>query len=248
MDTGTGMAGMNRLAWCDGASSCESGNRAAAMLRPAPGRRSRGGVPGGALALLLALAVLALAIPSKAQAVRAPVALLGDAPALAVPAFDPALDNPFGWLRDVESRAVALGPPCRPCAGRGRPRGRRDRLPDPRRGLPDGAPRRRPHLAQRGRRVPGQRRVRAPGLAACPGGSPEPATAGRDSRRPAERALNGGLRAPPVAVPQHPQAGSSCVSRFFDAADWLEIGRCGARIKAPATGPRGCSIADGGTP
>ena len=31
-------------------------------------RRSRGGAPGGALALLLALAVLALAVPSKAQA------------------------------------------------------------------------------------------------------------------------------------------------------------------------------------
>ena len=62
------MNGMNRLAWCDGASRCESGNRAAAMLRPAPGRRSRGGAPGGALALLLALAVLALAVPSKAQA------------------------------------------------------------------------------------------------------------------------------------------------------------------------------------
>ena len=39
-----------------------------AMLRPAPGRRSRGAAPGGALALLLALAVLALAVPSKAQA------------------------------------------------------------------------------------------------------------------------------------------------------------------------------------
>ena len=63
------MTGMNRLAWCDGASRCESGNRAAAMLRPAPGRRSRGGAPGGALALLLlALAVLALAVPWKAQA------------------------------------------------------------------------------------------------------------------------------------------------------------------------------------
>ena len=68
MDMETGMNGMNRLAWCDGASRCESGNRAAAMLRPAPGRRSRGGAPGGALALLLALAVLALAVPWKAQA------------------------------------------------------------------------------------------------------------------------------------------------------------------------------------
>ena len=36
--------------------------------RPCSGRRSRGAAPGGALALLLALAVLALAVPSKAQA------------------------------------------------------------------------------------------------------------------------------------------------------------------------------------
>ena len=41
----------------------------------------------------------------------APVVLLGDAPALAVPAFDPALDNPVGWVRHVERRALALGPP-----------------------------------------------------------------------------------------------------------------------------------------
>ena len=45
-----------------------------------------------------------------AVSVRSPIVLLGDAPALAVPAFDPALDNPVGWVRDVEPRVVALGP------------------------------------------------------------------------------------------------------------------------------------------
>ena len=47
----------------------------------------------------------------QAAGVRCPVVLLGDAPALAVPAFDPVLDNPVGWVRDVESRVAALGPP-----------------------------------------------------------------------------------------------------------------------------------------
>ena len=47
----------------------------------------------------------------QAASVRSPVVLLGDAPALAVPAFDPALDNPVGWVRDVEPRVAALGPP-----------------------------------------------------------------------------------------------------------------------------------------
>ena len=46
-----------------------------------------------------------------AAGVRSPVVLLDDAAALAVPAFDPALDNPVGWVRDVEPRAAALGPP-----------------------------------------------------------------------------------------------------------------------------------------
>ena len=57
---------------------------------------------------------VALADSAEAAAgVRSPVVLLGDAPALAVPAFDPALDNPAGWVRDVEPRAAALGPPAR---------------------------------------------------------------------------------------------------------------------------------------
>ena len=39
-----------------------------------------------------------------------PAAVLCEAPALAVPAFDPALDNPLGWVREVEPRVAALGP------------------------------------------------------------------------------------------------------------------------------------------
>ena len=46
-----------------------------------------------------------------AAGIRSPAAFLDHAPALAVPAFDPALDNPVGWVRDVEPRAAALGPP-----------------------------------------------------------------------------------------------------------------------------------------
>ena len=40
----------------------------------------------------------------------APVVLLGEAPWLAVPAVDPAADNPMGWVREVEPRVAALGP------------------------------------------------------------------------------------------------------------------------------------------
>ena len=40
----------------------------------------------------------------------APVVVLGDFPALSVPAFDPAVHNPVGWVRNVEPRAAALGP------------------------------------------------------------------------------------------------------------------------------------------
>ena len=58
------MIGTDRSPSIAGASSYESGNRAAALLRRS---RAVGGVPGGALALL-AFAILALAVPSKAQA------------------------------------------------------------------------------------------------------------------------------------------------------------------------------------
>ena len=47
---------------------------------------------------------------AEAAGVAAPVVVLGEAPSLAVPAFDAALDNPIGWVRDVEPGAVALGP------------------------------------------------------------------------------------------------------------------------------------------
>ena len=50
---------------------------------------------------------------AAAAGVRAPRALLSRAPALAVPAFDPALNNPVGWVRHVENRAVSLGPHAR---------------------------------------------------------------------------------------------------------------------------------------
>ena len=47
---------------------------------------------------------------AQAAGVRSPCVLLSDAPALAVPAFDPAMHNPVGWVRDVEPRVLALGP------------------------------------------------------------------------------------------------------------------------------------------
>lgn len=37
--------------------------------------------------------------------------MLSGHPALGVPAFDPALDNPVGWVREVDGPAVALGSP-----------------------------------------------------------------------------------------------------------------------------------------
>ena len=48
---------------------------------------------------------------AQAAGAAAPVALVSAEPALAVPAFDPALDNPVGWVREVEASAAALGPP-----------------------------------------------------------------------------------------------------------------------------------------
>ena len=48
---------------------------------------------------------------ADAARASAPVARLNANPALGVPAFDPALDNPVGWVREVDARAVALGPP-----------------------------------------------------------------------------------------------------------------------------------------
>ena len=48
--------------------------------------------------------------PAKVAGVRAPVVVLSRAPVLSVPAFDPALCNPVGWVREVERRVAALGP------------------------------------------------------------------------------------------------------------------------------------------
>ena len=47
---------------------------------------------------------------ADAAGVAAPTVVLAEAPALAVPAFDPALHNPVGWVREVEPRVAALGP------------------------------------------------------------------------------------------------------------------------------------------
>ena len=50
--------------------------------------------------------------PDEAAGIEAPTVILSEAPALAVPAFDPAVYNPVGWVREVEHRAAALGPTC----------------------------------------------------------------------------------------------------------------------------------------
>ena len=47
----------------------------------------------------------------EAPGIEAPAVVLCETPALAVPALDPALDNPVGWVREVEHRVTALGPP-----------------------------------------------------------------------------------------------------------------------------------------
>ena len=49
--------------------------------------------------------------PAQAAGIEAPAVILCEAPALAVPALDLALDNPIGWVREVEPRIAALGPP-----------------------------------------------------------------------------------------------------------------------------------------
>ena len=49
--------------------------------------------------------------PAQATGIDTPAAVLAAVPALSVPAFDPAVHNPVGWVREVEPRAAALGPP-----------------------------------------------------------------------------------------------------------------------------------------
>ena len=51
--------------------------------------------------------------PAEASGAGAPAVVVCEAPALAAPAFDPALDNPIGWVREVEPRVAALGSPDR---------------------------------------------------------------------------------------------------------------------------------------
>ena len=48
---------------------------------------------------------------AEAAGIGVPAVILGWAPALSVPAFDPAVHNPAGWVREVEPSAVTLGPP-----------------------------------------------------------------------------------------------------------------------------------------
>ena len=58
------------------------------------------------------IAAAGIAAPGIATAgIEAPAVILCEAPALAAPAFDPALDNPIGWVREVEPRVAVLGPP-----------------------------------------------------------------------------------------------------------------------------------------
>ena len=67
--------------------------------------------------------------PDEVAGIEAPTVILSEARALAVPAFDPAIYNPVGWVREVEHRAAALGPahllpsgaqPCRTVAAEDR--------------------------------------------------------------------------------------------------------------------------------
>ena len=48
--------------------------------------------------------------PVETAGIEAPVVVLSEARGLATPAFDPAVDNPIGWVRDVEYHVAALGP------------------------------------------------------------------------------------------------------------------------------------------
>ncbi len=48
---------------------------------------------------------------TEAAGIGVPAVVLGRVPALSVPAFDPAVHNPVGWVREVEQRSVSLGPP-----------------------------------------------------------------------------------------------------------------------------------------
>ena len=48
--------------------------------------------------------------PDLVEGIATPAVVLAEHPRLSVPAFDPQVHNPIGWVRNVERRAVALGP------------------------------------------------------------------------------------------------------------------------------------------
>ena len=48
--------------------------------------------------------------PDLVEGIATPAVVLAEHPRLSVPAFDPQIHNPIGWVRNVERRAVALGP------------------------------------------------------------------------------------------------------------------------------------------
>ena len=102
-------------------------------LAPPPGRRqaeaTRIAAAGPRSAAVFAAAdrggegvpreVLAVLADTRADAARTglPAAVLAERPALAVPAFDPAVYNPVGWRRTVDNRVAALGRRHRPPPG-----------------------------------------------------------------------------------------------------------------------------------
>ena len=88
-----------------GAEIATLGGRARAVFSASS--RVAHGLAGGHVDVVLA--------DTRSEAVTAagsgvPVVVLAEVPAFAVPAFDPAVHNPIGWVRAVEPRVAALGP------------------------------------------------------------------------------------------------------------------------------------------
>ena len=54
--------------------------------------------------------VVLLDSDQEIEGVNAPKVILSENPRIAIPALDPRVHNPIGWLRDVENRILALGP------------------------------------------------------------------------------------------------------------------------------------------
>ena len=87
------------------------GERARAVF--AASSRVAHGLQGGHVDVVLAdtrSQAAGAATAATAPGSGVPVVVLAEAPALAVPAFDPAVHNPIGWVRAVEPRVAALGP------------------------------------------------------------------------------------------------------------------------------------------